>query len=340
MHFEKFVEFVAREGAGMSVLNTRTIEYTEILYSKNNWVARITLNRPQAYNAYSTRALMELAAAFREAAFDDEVAVIVYTGAGDRAFCTGGDVKEYEELYTKTPRDYWKYMGLFSAYLESIVNAGKPVIARLNGMAVGGGNESNLACDLSLIAEHAYIKQVGTSVGSVASGGATQWLPMFIGDRRARYMLMTNRPDKLDLDLKRAGRLDRKIPFLYPEHAEEVESVLRAQLSRYKVNHQLEFPRDRDAVSQRLVGYSNADVEAIVLMANDRVADEKRVLMAADIQRSIEDYMPPKDATMLEYMELLAVFEASNKTLLPIKFQGIPVPELQGRLKVLKAQVR
>ena len=79
----------------MSFIQTRTVEFTEILYSKSDWVARITINRPQAYNAYSTRALMELAAAFREAAFDDEVAVIVYTGAGDRAFCTGGDVKEY-----------------------------------------------------------------------------------------------------------------------------------------------------------------------------------------------------------------------------------------------------
>src|SRR3990172_4159299 len=177
----------------MSFIQTRTVEFTEILYSKSDWVARITINRPQAYNAYSTRALMELAAAFREAAFDDEVAVVVYTGAGDRAFCTGGDVKEYEEIYTRSPHDYWKYMCLFSAYIESIVNTGKPVIARVNGMAVGGGNESHLACDLSVIAEHAYVGQVGTGVGSVAAGGATQWLPIFVGDRRARWMLMLNR---------------------------------------------------------------------------------------------------------------------------------------------------
>jgi len=177
----------------MPFIQTRSIEFTEILYDKSDWVARVTLNRPQAYNAYSTRTLLELAAAFREAAYDDEVAVIVYTGAGDRAFCTGGDVKEYEENYTRSPHDYWKYMGLFSAYIESIINTGKPVIARLNGMAVGGGNESQLACDLSIIAEHAYIKQVGTSVGSVAAGGSTQWLPIFVGDRRARYILMTNR---------------------------------------------------------------------------------------------------------------------------------------------------
>lgn len=167
-------------------------EFKEIIYEKGDWVARITINRPYNYNAYSTLALEELAAAFRDASFDDRVAVIVFTGAGQTAFCTGGDVKEYEASYTQVPRDYWKYMGLFKAYIESIVNSGKPVIARLNGMAVGGGNESQLACDLSVIAEHAFIAQVGTNVGSVACGGSTQWLPITVGDRRAREILMLN----------------------------------------------------------------------------------------------------------------------------------------------------
>lgn len=177
----------------MTEFANATADYREVLYDVRDWVARITINRETAYNAYSTRALVELAHAFRRAAFDDHVAVIVFTGAGTRAFCTGGDVKEYAASYTSRPRDYWKYMTLFGAYIESILNTGKPVVARLNGMAVGGGNESNLACDLSVMAEHAYLKQVGTSVGSVAAGGATQWLPIVVGDRRARYMLMTNR---------------------------------------------------------------------------------------------------------------------------------------------------
>ncbi|MBI5368099.1 MAG: enoyl-CoA hydratase/isomerase family protein [Planctomycetes bacterium] len=166
----------------------------EVLYRTADGVATITINRPHNYNAYSTGALRDLARAFQEAAWDDAVAVIVYTGAGDRSFCTGGDVKEYSDSYTKRPRDYWKYMGLFRAYLESILNSGKPTIARLNGMAVGGGNESHLACDLSIAAEHVRIHQVGTSVGSVACGGATQWLQLAIGDRRAREMLFLNEP--------------------------------------------------------------------------------------------------------------------------------------------------
>ncbi len=171
-----------------------TFDFQEILYEKENGVARITINRPHNYNAYSTGALEELATAFRDAGFDDAVGVVVFTGAGDRAFCTGGDVKEYADSYVSVPRDYWKYMALFRAYIESIMNTGKPVVARLNGMAVGGGNESQLACDLTVMAQHAFIKQVGTHVGSVACGGSTQWLPLVVGDKRAREILFLNEP--------------------------------------------------------------------------------------------------------------------------------------------------
>jgi 6-oxocyclohex-1-ene-1-carbonyl-CoA hydrolase len=171
-----------------------SLQLQEVGYRKADSVATITLNRPANYNAYSTRALEELASAFRDATFDDAVGVIVLTGAGHHAFCTGGDVKEYAADYVTTPRDYWKYMALFRAYIESILNTGKPVIARLNGMAVGGGNETQLACDLTVMAQHAFVKQVGTHVGSVACGGSTQWLPITVGDKRAREILLLNEP--------------------------------------------------------------------------------------------------------------------------------------------------
>ena len=166
--------------------------FQDLLYEKRDQVARITINRPASYNAYRTGTLRELIRAFEDASEDDEVGVIVLTGAGDKAFCTGGDVKEYAELYTRRPRDYWKYMGLFSRYIESILRSGKVTIARINGIAVGGGNESQLACDLAVMADDTYLGQVGTSVGSVAAGGATQWLPIHVGDRRAREMLFLN----------------------------------------------------------------------------------------------------------------------------------------------------
>jgi len=169
-----------------------SFDFTDILYEKRDMTARITLNRPEVYNSYRTETLEELIAAFDDASSDDAVGVIIYTGAGDKAFCTGGDVKEYSELYTRRPHDYWKYMGLFRRYIECILRSGKVTIARINGMAVGGGNESQLACDLAVMADDTYLAQVGTSVGSVAAGGATQWLSIHVGDRRAREMLFLN----------------------------------------------------------------------------------------------------------------------------------------------------
>ena len=148
--------------------------FEEVLYVKSDFVATITIHRPQNYNAYSTRALEELATAFRDASFDDAVGVIVLTGAGHQAFCTGGDVKEYAEDYVTTPRDYWKYMALFRAYIESILNTGKPVVARLNGMAVGGGNESQLACDLTVMTQGADV--ISLEYHSIEVYGAGWWM--------------------------------------------------------------------------------------------------------------------------------------------------------------------
>jgi enoyl-CoA hydratase/carnithine racemase len=167
----------------------QSFDFQEILYTKQDWMATVTFNRPDKYNAYTYRTLQELTQAFRDASWDDRVAVVVLTGAGDKAFCTGGDVKEYADEYTVRPRDYWKWMGLFVDCLDMLRNIGKPTIARLNGMVVGGGNEFNMTCDLAIAADHVRIRQVGAEVGSVAAGGATQWLPVIVGDRRAREML-------------------------------------------------------------------------------------------------------------------------------------------------------
>ncbi|HEY6040557.1 MAG TPA: enoyl-CoA hydratase-related protein [Anaerolineae bacterium] len=168
-----------------------SFKFDQVLYEKQDWVARVTINRPQAYNAYTTTTVRELTMAFKDAMWDDSVAVVVLTGAGDKAFCTGGDVKEYAEVFTQRPRDYWKWMGEFIECHDLLRNIGKPVIARINGIVAGGGNEFNMSCDLAVMADHATIRQVGTRVGSVAAGGATQWLPIMVGDRRAREMLLT-----------------------------------------------------------------------------------------------------------------------------------------------------
>jgi hypothetical protein len=159
---------------------------------------------------------------------------------------------------------------------------------------------------------------------------------------RVLFILMTNRPDKLDIDIKRAGRLDRKIPFLYPQSAEEVEAVLLAQVRKHKLRADIEFPRDRAAVSLGIVGYSNADFEALALLANDYAAERvgpDGAVGAPDFQQAIADYLPSRDIEMLEYMELLAVFEASNRRMLPAKYVRLTIDELQSRLAELRGRV-
>jgi enoyl-CoA hydratase/carnithine racemase len=185
--------------------------FEDVLYEKEGWVATVTINRPEAYNAYTTATLVELREAFRDASLDDGVAVVVLTGAGDKAFCTGGDVKEYAGRFTQRPRDYWKYMSVFADCLEAVRDVGKPTVARLNGIVAGGGNELNLACDLAVAADDITIRQVGTRVGSVAAGGATQWLPITIGDRRAREMLLTCEPISAAQALE-WGLVNRAVP--------------------------------------------------------------------------------------------------------------------------------
>lgn len=153
----------------------------------------VTIDRPAVLNALDRPTLLALREAFGEAAADHRLGVVVLTGDGERAFSTGADLAEQEPFLAR-PNDYWAWMGTFIDAIDAIRDCPKPTIARLNGMVVGGGNELNLACDLAVAADDITIRQIGPSRGSLPSGGATQWLPIVIGDRRAREMLFLNRP--------------------------------------------------------------------------------------------------------------------------------------------------
>jgi len=163
--------------------------FRKILYTKSGPRATVTFNRPEVYNAFDFETLRELRTAFEDASWDDSIAVVVLTGAGDKAFCTGADLKEQDAHCVDHPQTYWKWMGAFIEAHEKLRNIGKPTVARLNGIVVGGGNEFNMSCDLAIAADDIYIRQVGTAHGSVPAGGATQWLPLIVGDRRAREIL-------------------------------------------------------------------------------------------------------------------------------------------------------
>lgn len=167
--------------------------FRNILYTKQDRVATIAFNRPEVLNAVNLPLLNELNQALRDVAWDDSIAVLVLTGVGDRAFCTGADMKE-QQAFIERPRKYWHWFNSFVEAHERLRNLGKPTIARLNGIVVGGGNEFNMSCDLAVAADDIYIRHVGASHGSVAAAGATQWLPLLIGDRRAREVLFLNEP--------------------------------------------------------------------------------------------------------------------------------------------------
>lgn len=169
------------------------MEYTNILYRLQDHCATVTINRPQVLNSFDYVTLREMEHAFQAAADDENVSVLVLTGAGDKAFCTGADLQEQSQ-FLKRPHDYWKWFGAFQDAHDKLRWIGKPTIARLNGMVVGGGNEFNMSCDLAVAADHVTIRQIGNTRGSVAAGGATQWLPLFVGERRAREILWFNEP--------------------------------------------------------------------------------------------------------------------------------------------------
>jgi enoyl-CoA hydratase/carnithine racemase len=163
--------------------------FETIVYEKAPPRATMTLNRPEVLNAFDFRMLRELARACEDVSWDDDIRVLVVTGAG-RAFCVGADLRSWGEGLLGNSKEYWKWFGAFKRMHEALLEIGKPTIARINGICVGGGNELQMACDLSVIVDDAYIRHVGLEHGSVPAGGATQWLTLMVGERRAREIIL------------------------------------------------------------------------------------------------------------------------------------------------------
>jgi 2-ketocyclohexanecarboxyl-CoA hydrolase len=158
--------------------------YDDILYEVRDAVARITINRPEKYNAFTAQTCEELIDAFRRAGSDKSVAVIVLGGAGDKAFCTGGDQSAHDGSYGGRGT-----IGLPIDELQSIIrDVPKPVIARVQGFAIGGGNVLATLCDLTVASDKAVFGQVGPKVGSVDPGFGTAYLARIIGEKRAREL--------------------------------------------------------------------------------------------------------------------------------------------------------
>lgn len=148
----------------------------------NAW---ITLDNQAQFNSYTTDMVKAVIHAFRAASVARDVVAVVFTGAGDKAFCTGGNTKEYAEYYAGNPQEYRGYMRLFNDMVSAILSCDKPVICRVNGMRIGGGQEIGMACDFSIAQDLARFGQAGPKHGSAPIGGATDFLPVVIGAERA-----------------------------------------------------------------------------------------------------------------------------------------------------------
>ncbi|WP_201318747.1 1,4-dihydroxy-2-naphthoyl-CoA synthase [Paenibacillus sp. EPM92] len=165
------------------------MEYSDILFEKENGIAIITINRPKVLNSFRRQTVEELIMAFEAAGQDPNIGVILLTGTGDRAFCVGGDVKEWG------PSGYdgssWIDIGLPVVRLQELIRSvPKPVIAVVNGYAIGGGHVLQVVCDLAISSENAIFGQAGPKVGSFDAGYGTAYLARLVGERKAREIWM------------------------------------------------------------------------------------------------------------------------------------------------------
>jgi 6-oxo-cyclohex-1-ene-carbonyl-CoA hydrolase len=150
----------------------------------NGW---IFFNNPKQFNSYTTRMIREVILSFRRASNDRSIVCIVFTAVGDKAFCTGGNTKEYAEYYAGNPQEYKQYMRLFNDMVTTILIVDKPVINRVNGIRIAGGQEIGMACDFTVASDLARFGQAGPKHGSAPDGGATDFLDLYVGVENAMY---------------------------------------------------------------------------------------------------------------------------------------------------------
>jgi 6-oxo-cyclohex-1-ene-carbonyl-CoA hydrolase len=198
------------------VVNLATGETVDGLYT-----AWITLNNPVQFNSYTTEMIKGVIAGMHKASMERDVMTIVFTGAGDRAFCTGGNTKEYAEYYSKRPLEYAQYMDLFSGMIDGILKARKPVICRCNGLRIAGGQEIGQACDFTVAADTASFGQAGTRHGSTPTGGSTDFLPWNLSMEQAMWQATSNEMWSA-AKMERVGLITKAVPVKKNDNGEWV----------------------------------------------------------------------------------------------------------------------
>ena len=209
-------------------------DLTDVRYEVENGLARITIDRPERLNAFRAKTVDELIRCFKKAWASTDVGVVCLTGAGDRAFCTGGDQKQRAETGDYGPSE----SGLFEVeYLHRLIReVPKPVIAAVNGYAIGGGHVLHVLCDLTIAADHAVFGQVGPKVGSFDAGFGTGYLARVIGEKRAREIWFLCKQYGPEQAIE-WGLINKVVPYaeLYDAVREWADQMLRLSPTALKV---------------------------------------------------------------------------------------------------------
>jgi 6-oxo-cyclohex-1-ene-carbonyl-CoA hydrolase len=175
--------------------------------------AWIILNNPTQLNSYTTEMVKGVIAGFQNASLDRSVVAVVFTAVGERAFCTGGNTKEYAEYYSGKPNEYGEYMDLFNGMVDAILMCKKPTVCRVNGMRIAGGQEIGMACDITLAADTAIFGQAGPRHGSSPDGGSTDFLPWFLSIEDAIWNCVSCELWSA-YKMKRLGLISRVVPVV------------------------------------------------------------------------------------------------------------------------------
>lgn len=196
--------------------------YEDIIYETGAGRATITMNRPERLNAFRLKTIIEMGEAFERAADDESVGVIVLTGAGERAFCVGGDVTDP----TRTAAEKRHLHTVSHRLASGIRNCGKPVIAKVRGYCIGGGNELNVMCDLTLTGESGRFGQAGPKIGSAPLWWGCQLMPAVVGEKKAREILYLTRQysaaEALQMGLVNAVCPDDQLDALVDEWCDDI----------------------------------------------------------------------------------------------------------------------
>lgn len=251
----------------------------EIAYEVRSGVATVTIHREERMNAFTLSGAAQLLESLQRAADDDDVGVVVLTGAGERAFCTGGDVGDFEAFTIDVDRSMNRILLRLAHEMRT---CGKPIIARVNGYCIGAGNELNMLCDLTVAAEHARFGQTGPKMGSVPNWWVTQLLPRSVGDKRAREIVYLCLQYSAD-EAQSLGWVNRVVAM------DDLDSAVEEWCERLLTMSPTALRLAKMAINQgsdQLVGAVNQGIELITFFHD---TDESREGMTAFMEKR-----PPK----------------------------------------------